>query len=226
MSKFLSSTFALLVFTFISCTHSGDKLPIAGEREVVKKMIDGKEVVDTIYQTIPPFSFTDQDGNTITNQTFKNKIYVADFVFLSCNSICPKMNVQMKRLYDKYTGNPVIVFLSHTIDPENDTKVRIKEYMNSLKVETSKWHFVRGPEEDILKIANQGYFYVAYKDSVHVDPAKQYQHSGWMILVDPQGRVRSAKDGTDQFEVEKLIKDIDILLAEVKDEVSREGKIK
>jgi protein SCO1/2 len=214
MYKLICGLFAVTLIAFASCTDNSLKLPIYGERQVEKKTIDGKEVVDTIYQTIPKFSFVDQDSNIITNESFKDKIYVADFVFLSCKSICPKMNVQMKRLYEKYKSEPNIVFLSHTIDPESDTLDRIKKFMQSQQVETAKWHFVRGNEEDILNIANKGYFSIAYKDSTNTEPGQEYQHSGWMILVDKQGRVRSMQDGTDQFEVDKLIKDIDLLLKE------------
>ena len=211
------SHFLFIIISIISCNDSPQRLPIYGERDVEKRMVNGKEVQDTIYQTIPEFSFIDQDSNIITNETFKDKIYVADFVFLSCESICPKMNVQMKRLYDIYKGNPDIVFLSHTIDPDNDTLERIKEFMKAQNIETAKWHMVRGNEEDVLKIANQGYFSIAYKDSTTKDPGAQYEHQGWMILVDKYGRVRSMKDGTDQFEVAKLIKDIELLLKELRD---------
>lgn len=198
----------------VSCTSTPHKLPIYGNKEVEVNIVNGKEVIDTIYQTIPPFSFVDQDSNIVTNETFKGKIFVADFVFLSCGSICPKMNVQMKRLYDMYASNPNIVFLTHTIDPERDTLQRIKKFMQSRNAETSKWHFVRGPEEDIMKIANKGYFSIAYRDSLNVEPGAEYQHEGWFVLVDKKQRIRSMHDGTDQFEVDKLIKDIEILLQE------------
>ncbi len=214
MYKYIFTTAIISILFLASCTNKSAKLPIYGNRELGKVIIDGKEVTDTIYETIPKFSFIDQDSNVVTNETFKGKIYVADFVFLSCGGICPKMNIQMKRLYTKYHDNPNIVFLTHSFDPENDTLARIKKFMNAQKAETSKWHFVIGPEEDILKIANQGYFSTAYRDSVNAKPGAEYQHEGWFILVDKQQRVRSMKDGTDQFEVDKLMKDIDLLLQE------------
>ncbi len=214
MYKFLLGLSLVGILGFSSCTSKPAKLPIYGNREASKKMVDGKEVVDTIYQTIPPFSFVDQDSNIITNETYRGKIYIADFVFLSCGSICPKMNVQMQRLYDKYASNPDIIFLTHTIDPERDTIARIKKFMKAHKAETAKWHFVRGTPEEVLSIANKGYFSIAYKDSVNAEPGAEYQHEGWFVLVDKQQRIRSMKDGTDQFEVDKLIKDIDLLLQE------------
>jgi len=208
--------FGLSIFLIVlsSCNIGNDRLPIFGERTPVKKVVNGKEIIDTIYQTVPPFRFIDQDSNIVTNETFKNKIYIADFVFISCRTICPKMNVQMKRLYDIYKDNPEVLFLSHTIDPERDTLARIREYMTLNKAVSSKWHMVRGEEEEVLKIANQGYFSIAFKDSLNKEPGQEYQHSGWMVLVDKLGRVRSMKDGTDQFQVDALVKDIGLLLKE------------
>ena len=124
------------------------------------------------------------------------------------------MHVQMKRLYDKYKDNTQVVFLSHTIDPANDTLERIKKFMLANNIETAKWHMVRGTEDEILAISNKGYFSIAYRDSTNTEPGQEFQHSGWMILVDAQQHIRSMKDGTDQFEVDALIKDIDKLLIE------------
>jgi protein SCO1/2 len=212
MYKLICGCCVLSLFIFSSCHDK--RLPIYGEKELGKVMKEGKEVTDTIYQTVPLFSFVDQDSNIVTNETFKGKIYIADFVFLSCKSICPKMNVQMKRLYEKYKDNPDVLFLSHSIDPEHDTLARIKKFMLANNADTKKWHLVRGEEKDILKIANNGYFSIAYRDSLNAEPGAEYQHQGWMILVDKHQRVRSMKDGTDQYEVDALIKDIDVLLEE------------
>jgi protein SCO1/2 len=199
---------SLIILLFFSACHK-NRLPILGERTVEKTMKDGKEVIDTVYQTIPPFSFTDQDGQTITNETFKDKIYIADFIFLSCQTICPKMNMQMKRLHDEFINDPEVVFLSHSIDPENDTTARLKEYAEANKIKTEKWHLVRGSEDSIYDIATKGYFSTAYKDS-----AGEYVHSGGMLLIDKKQRVRGIYDGTQQYPVDDLIRDIKLLKKE------------
>jgi protein SCO1/2 len=199
----------IILSTLLFSACKQNHLPILGERTVQTITKDGKEVTDTIYQTIPPFSFTDQDGQTVTNETFKDKIYVADFIFLSCQTICPKMNLQMKRLHDIFIDDPEVVFLSHSIDPENDTTARLKSYAESNKIKTSKWHLVRGSEDSIYNIAEKGYLSTVYKDS-----ADQFVHSGGMLLVDKKGRVRGMYDGTQQYPVDDLINDIKILKKE------------
>jgi protein SCO1/2 len=216
MFKLIPATAVSFLFIISSCTNpmQKERLPVYGNKDVKTTTVDGKQVTDTIYETVPDFSFVDQDSNVITNETFKDKIYVTDFVFLSCGSICPKMHVQMKRLSEKYASNPNVVFLSHTFDPDHDSLPRIKKFMDAQNIQSNKWHFVRGPEEEVLQIANQGYFMTAYRDSLTAEPGAEYQHDGWFVLVDKHRRIRSMKDGTDQFEVDKLIKDIDLLLEE------------
>lgn len=204
--KFLFSGLVISAF-LTSCTEN--KLPILGERSTEVKIVDGKQVVDTVYQTVPPFQFIDQDGNVVTNETFLGKVYVADFVFLSCETICPKLNKQMKRMHDLFLNNPDVYFLSHTVDPEHDTLPRIKAFMVSNQITTSKWHFVRSTEDSTYDIATHGYFSTAYRDS-----AGEYVHSGGMLLVDRKQRIRGVYDGTQQFTVDQLIKDIDRLVKE------------
>lgn len=106
---------ALIITLFlVSCQNTNKKLPIIGRTTIAGN--------DTVYSTIKPFSFLSQDSTVVTEKTFDNKIYVADFIFLSCTSICPVMNSEMEKVYEAYKTNPHVYFLSHTIDPENDTK--------------------------------------------------------------------------------------------------------
>jgi protein SCO1/2 len=120
-------------------------LPIFGEREVVG--------TDTVYHTIADFTFVDQDNAEVTNQTFANKIYVADFFFTSCRTICPIMKTQMLRVYDSIQNDPDVLLLSHSIDPEFDTVALLHDFAERLGVKSDKWHFVTGNKEDIYKIA-------------------------------------------------------------------------
>ncbi len=197
----------IAIFFFSSCSEN--KLPILGERSTKVTLVDGKQVVDTVYPTIPPFRFMDQDGNYVTNETFMGKVYVADFVFLSCETICPKLNQQMKRMHDLFLNDPDVYFLSHTVDPDHDTLPRIKAFMDAHQIKTSKWHFVRSTEDSTYEIATHGYFSTAYRDS-----AGEYVHSGGMLLIDRKQRVRGVYDGTQQFTVDQLIKDIGKLVKE------------
>ncbi len=180
-----------------------DKLPILGEKVEVAGQI--------VYHTIPDFEFINQDSQLVNNQTFADKIYISDFFFTHCPTICPKMTKQMKRIYDQYANNPDVAFISHSIDPKRDTIGRLQWYAQSIGVtDASRWHFVTGDKDEIYSIAND-YFSIALEDK---EAPEGFDHSGKIILVDKERRVRSFADGTNEKEVDRLMKDIDKLLAE------------
>ncbi|OYX84277.1 MAG: SCO family protein [Flavobacteriales bacterium 32-34-25] len=187
----------------MSCSSKQEKLPFLGN-----PIVNGDE---TKYPKVSAFSFIDQNNTVVTNKTFDNKIYIADFIFLSCPTICPKMNVEMKKVYDAYKDNPKISFLSHTIDPKNDTTEKLKEYAKALKIDDSKWRFVNGNRDSIYSIATKSYFTTAYPDSK--EPGG-FVHGGGLLLVDKNRHIRGVYDGTDSKETERLITDIKILLEE------------
>lgn len=194
----------LLSFLFIGCSQKEQRLPYLGNPIV--------ENNDTIYPKIAAFKFTDQDNKVVTNKTFENKIYIADFIFLSCPTICPKMTSELKTVYDIYKSNPSVQLLSHTIDPENDTVDKLKLYSESMGI-TTNWHFVTGEKEKIHSIAEKSYFTTAYKDAK--EPGG-YVHGGGLVLVDNHGYIRGVYDGTNSEETKRLIADIEILLKELK----------
>jgi protein SCO1/2 len=196
------SIIVCLFFIAVSCQKPQEKLPYLGN-----PVVEGK---DTIYPKISDFKFINQDSVVVTQQTFANKIYVADFIFLSCPTICPRMNTQLKLVYDVYKDNPNILFLSHTIDPERDTVDKLKLFSQSKGV-SDKWHFVTGNRDSIYSIATNSYFATAYKDSK--EPGG-YVHSGGFLLVDKNKHIRGVYDGTNPEETKRLISDIKILLNE------------
>lgn len=201
-------------FTVLSaCESSPKRLPILGERDTVSKVVGGKTVVDTVYNTIPDFSFVNQNGDTITQEAVKGKIYIADFFFTSCPTICPVMKKQMIKVYDKFKNNPQVAILSHSIDPAHDTPQVLHKYAADLGVEGTQWQFLTGPKEKIYAIG-QGSYLVTAKEDNTVDGG--YIHSGAFILVDKDRRVRGMYDGTTEEGTQKLMKDIEILLAEYK----------
>ncbi len=203
----------LLSFTviFVSACSQEKKLPIYGERDWVTKTVDGKEVTDTIYHTIPAFKFVNQNNETITENTVKNKIYVADFFFTTCPTICPIMKKQMSKVYDKFKSNPEIEILSHSIDPDHDTPSVLKQYATDLGVDGGNWQFLTGPKEEIYAIGQKSYMVPTKEDST---AAGGFLHSGAFILVDKDRHVRGMYDGTTEEGAEKLIADINILLKE------------
>lgn len=205
MMKYLLITL-LLIALLHGCTTKDHKLPILGRHEYSE--------TDTVFHTIKSFSFVDQDSSKITNRDFDGKIYVADFFFTSCPSICPTMKVQMLRVYEAYKDNPDVLLLSHTIDPEYDNVAILNDYATRMGVSSSKWHFVTGKKEDIYDMAQTSY-YVGARENEQAPGG--YEHSGAFILVDKYRRIRGVYDGTVQESVDKLIKDLDKLLIESDD---------
>jgi protein SCO1 len=197
----------LVVFScwlFSGCDNKKEgQLPIFGERDVQGN--------DTIYHTIGDFNFVDQDSAIVTNETFKDKIYVADFFFTSCRTICPVMKTQMLRVYDSVKNDPDVLLLSHTIDPEYDTVGLLKDFAGRLGVESRKWHFVTGDKEEIYKIAQTSYFSTALEDKSEPDG---FIHSGAFLLIDKHKRIRGKYDGTKEEDVNRLLKDIERLKKE------------
>lgn len=183
-----------------------------GRKKIVEKEVDGKIVMDTVDHMITDFAFYDQDSTLITNETFKNQIYVSDFFFTSCPTICPKMKKQMLRVYEKFEKTPEVAILSHTIDPTHDNVQVLNEYADALGVKSSKWHFVTGDEDVIYQIGEKSYMVTAGEDS---EAPGGYIHSGAFLLVDDQRRIRGVYDGTMEEQVNILLSDIDILLKEL-----------
>lgn len=179
------------------CTTNDKPLPIFGER-----FFDGK---DTVYHTIAPFALLDQDSVEITNENVKGKVYIADFFFTSCRTICPKMKIQMKRIYDAVEQMEDVVILSHTIDPEYDNVERLKKFADRIGIKSEKWHFLTGNKDSIFNLAQTSYYATAMEDSAEPDG---YIHSGAFLLVDRQGRLRGKYDGTLPEETDRLIGDI------------------
>lgn len=202
----------LIITNACSSQETEERLPILGRKEVQAKVVEGKEVSDTIYHTIGDFSFVNQDSILVTQEDFKDKVYVADFFFTSCPTICPIMKSEMLRVYEAFKDNDEVLILSHTIDPAYDTVALLKDYAERLGVQDhSKWHFVTGEKEDIYEIGQGDYMVTAMEDE---DEPGGFLHSGAFILVDKQRRVRGIYDGTKAIEVNKLIKDIPRLLEE------------
>ncbi|NJM25962.1 MAG: SCO family protein [Bacteroidia bacterium] len=196
----LKAISSLLVAMFIlaACINKKEtKLPILGERSV-----DG---ADTVYHTIADFSFVDQDSNIVSPETFKGKIYVADFFFTTCRTICPIMKTQMLRVYDTIQNMPDVLLLSHSIDPEYDTVGLLHEYAARLGVKSNKWHFVTGDKRVIYKLAQTSYYTSAMEDETEPDG---FIHSGAFMLIDKERRIRGKYDGTKTDDVNRLIADI------------------
>lgn len=191
----------LICVVLISCVREKEqKLPIYGEKEITGK--------DTVYHTIGNFQLVNQDSMVVGNQLLNGKIYVADFFFTSCRTICPIMKSQMMRVYEAVKDDPEVLIVSHTIDPEYDTVGLLHDYADRLGVSSKKWHFLTGNKDSIYYLAQTSYFVTAMEDKAEQDG---FIHSGAFLLIDKKGRIRGKYDGTKEEEVNKLIKDIGIL---------------
>lgn len=193
----------LVIFLAAGCSRNKRKLPVLGTPVITDS--------DTAYPVIRPFSFISQDSLPVTEKTFSGKIYIADFIFLSCPTICPKMTAELLKVYDKYKNNPHILFISHTIDPDNDSIALLKSYSERIGTDSRKWFFVTGNKDSIYSLAEESYFTVAYADST---APGGYVHGGGMLLIDTNRHIRGVYDGTDPKETQRLINDVALLLQE------------
>ena len=177
------------------------------------KLADGREIIDTIYNHIPPFSLIDQDGKRINQSVVKDKIYVASFFFTRCGTVCPRISSQLTRVQDIFRNNANLVFLSHSVDPEHDRPAQLKAYALKYEAIPGKWYFLTGSKADIYTLAMRGY-YLPVVDAGVKDgtPDETFIHSEKLVLVDRQGIVRGFYDGTDKTDVDRLVLEIRVLL--------------
>ena len=201
------------VLLLLASCQSTDRLPILGQKELITRTVNGKTVTDSVEHSIPDFQFVSQDGDTVSARTMAGKIYVADFFFTTCPTICPKMKTQLKRVYDRFKGNPNVMLLSHTIDPTHDSVAVLREFAQSLGVEGKQWLFVTGDKEKIYDIGQNSYMVSAAEDA---SAPGGVVHSGAFILVDTKKHIRGIYDGTTAEGVDKLMADMDKVLAEPK----------
>lgn len=202
----------LLYFFLATGKHNFISLPIYGEKEVVTKIVDGKEVIDTIYHTIPDFKFVNQNGDTITKKDLEGKIYVANYFFATCPTICPKMAVNLKYVQDRFLETPDVMIISHTVNPEHDSVPVLADYAKMVHANNQRWFFVTGNKEELYRLALEGYLLNASED---VLAPGGFLHSEQVVLVDKEGRIRGFYDGTSISEIKKnLIDDIKLLIAD------------
>ena len=199
MKKFTAFIICLIIY---SC-DSKKELPFLGEPISQNGHL--------IYPTISSFSFMNQDSLLIRNQHFDGKIYLADFIFLSCPTICPKMTNTMKKVHDHFINNDQIYYISYSIDPEHDSIPRLKEYAMQLNASNKTWQFVTGNKDSILYLAEHAYYSKAYIDST--SPGG-FTHSGGILLVDKNRHLRGVYNGTAINSSDKIIADIKLLLEE------------
>ncbi|MDG1146768.1 MAG: SCO family protein [Crocinitomicaceae bacterium] len=205
-----SNLLIFIGFVLFSCSENkGRVLPILGERDVMYSMVNGKEVSDTIYHKVPAFHYLNQDSVMITSESMKGKVWIADFFFSHCPTICPPMTSEMKRLnLETQDLAEYIQFLSFSIDPERDTPTRLRAYRSIYDIAVSNWHFFTGDEAETHLLA-KSFFNGAERDA---EAEGGFGHTDYFAIVDKEGYVRGIYQGTNKEQVDLLQADLRKLL--------------
>ncbi len=212
--KFRKFFGALLVFSIVTITlfytalKPEKSLPIYNPSDVNPELVDSTIQYVSKYHTIADFSFVNQNGKTITQKDYEGKVYVADFFFTTCGSICPKMTTNLVEVQKAILHNPKVMLLSHTVFPETDSVPVLKAYALKNGVVDSKWNLVTGDKKEIYTMARKSYLAVKLGR-----PEELYDmvHTENFVLVDQKKRVRGFYDGTKKEDIERLIADINYL---------------
>jgi len=204
---------ALVLYFIFSGQPSGvvKKLPILGNHRLDSVMIGNGYRIDTIYHSIQPFKFINQDGKTVDQSIVNGKVYVADFFFTTCQTICPVMSKQLDRVYDAYKDENNLMILSFTVDPETDTAAQLKRYAQSFDANTKRWVFLTGEKPALYDLARTGYL---LNNEIGTGGPDDFIHTQNFALIDKKGRIRGFYDGTLKEEVDQLIVDARFLLNE------------
>ena len=202
------AVFSLIAISiFYSILKSKETLPIYQPAQVNSKLVDTSVAHRIKYHTISDFNLINQNGDIITQAFYDDKIYVADFFFTTCQSICPVMTKNMKKVQDKLINDKEILLLSHSVTPEIDSVEQLKRYAISNKINDDKWNLVTGDRKQIYNLARKSYLavednHIAQYDMIHTEN---------FILIDKKNQIRGFYDGTLELEIARLLDDIEIL---------------
>lgn len=177
------------------------------------RLTDFEEVKLPVLSTVQPFIFTRQDSSQVTQKEIAGRVYVAEYFFTTCKGICPKMNKNMKEIYDRFKADSSFMIISHTVNPDTDSLPVLQHYADSLGANPANWWFVTGSKEELYKSARESYLLDDPKNSTkNID--EQFLHTQFFALVDRQGRVRGIYDGIKKEEVTEMVQDIEKLIRE------------
>ena len=193
------------IFGWINFTPKTITLPILNPEDIDPNLIDTTLLFGNHDHRIPDFKFHDQEGRTITQDEFRNKIYVANFFFTTCPSICPTLMKHTKLIQDEFIDDDNILLISHTVYPEHDSVQVLNAFAELNGINSEKWHLVTGNKHDIYELSRKGYFAISYNPSRGKDA---FIHTENVILIDKERRIRGIYTGTRLHEINRLIEDI------------------
>jgi protein SCO1/2 len=200
ISFFILLAAVFMVYFYKETRVDPKKLPVIGEQG----------------HKVRPFAFTNQEGQTVTQEAVQGKIFIVEYFFTTCKGICPRMNENMSKVYSAFRGNDDVKILSHTVDPKKDTVAAMKEYSLRFDADPKQWMFLTGDKKELYDMARYSYLVTAADDTATVDIAADFIHTDRFVLVDRYGKIRGQYEGTKDATVNLLITDIKELLKEDK----------
>lgn len=212
---FLGILFITCIFIayFFILSPDDKPLPVINPVDVESEMVDSSISRIGYGHKIGPFSFLDQNGKAFGSEQLEGKIYVAEFFFTTCGTICPIMNAQMTRVQEAFKSNLNVQIVSLTVDPEIDTVAQMKRYAQMHNANEKQWHFLTGKKEDLYKLARTSFFVLKPAEAENQgDAGSDFIHTNNFVLVDKDKQIRGYYDGTSEKEVDQLILDIEKLL--------------
>jgi protein SCO1/2 len=213
--KWFAVVFAIISIIIVSIIYNTlnvyQPLPIYQPTMITAELVDSTIQYQKKYHKIADFSLINQNGNTVTQNDYKDKIYVADFFFTTCQTICPIMTDHMAQIQEEIISDNEVMLLSHSVTPEIDTPEQLKRYAIEKGVNDAKWNLVTGDKKRIYKLARKSY--LAVKDNPHAGPYDMV-HTENFMLIDKKRQIRGFYDGTKPEDIDKLLKDIEHLKKE------------
>lgn len=212
--KLINSRYVIGTMILFSCSvkQKEENLPFYNTPDFTPQWISSSNKNYNAIHTIAPFQFTNQHGETITNKNVTGKVYVANFFFTRCLSICPKMNGNLKKVAETFVHNPDVLILSHSVTPDADSVAQLKAYGRRNNINSKQWWLLTGNKEAIYNLARKSYF--ADEETGYNKSSKEFLHTENAVLVDRKGRIRGVYNATLELEVNKLIEHINMLLKE------------
>jgi protein SCO1/2 len=190
-------------------------LPVINPVDLDDEMVDPEMLRIGYGHRVGNFSFLNQEAETITQEEVEGKVYVAEYFFTTCGTICPRMNKQMRRIQFEFAANDDVRLMSFTVDPDVDTVAQMKRYADDHGAKIGQWHFLTGSKEDLYALARKSFFVLKPAEAQNLgDVGSDFIHTNNFVLVDQKGRIRGYYDGTSKTEVDELMLDIQRLLDE------------
>ncbi|HLP55290.1 MAG TPA: SCO family protein [Fluviicola sp.] len=205
-----------IITAYLMTKPSDEKpLPVINPIDLNSEMVDADLARQGFGHKIGDFSFTDQTGKAFGLKDVEGKVFVAEYFFSTCGTICPKMTAQMERVHQQFKHNNQVEILSFTVDPANDTVARLAEYAKEHHADSKQWHFLTGEKEKLYEAARRSFFVLKPAAVENQgDVGSDFIHTNNFVLIDKQLRIRGYYDGTSAHDVDRLMKDMERLLEE------------